>query len=979
MDLRFALTISEHRIFGYVLAPYFIRKEPGKEFHVIFERITELNLARYKPALSPEQIQIVKFIEEYNDTSLHKIFSKKKTTARSFITSLDETMVQDHIRPFIERRISNCLELLRFEDIPVFFKMHQSNLYEDDKVTLVHEDAETIFNFERNDEGITYFLTIQHGDRELELLDKPAVILTNEPCSLIMDEHIFILPDIDSKKLLPFFTRKHIAIPKKTEKKYLESFVTGVIKKYKVKARGFDIVDLDVTPKAFLSLEKDLKGSYILILKYSYDGKNMYYANKRTGVKVLLEENNGHILFKRIRRNYSEENKYITFLLSLGLANIDDSAFDIVSSSEKDGDKGLNLINWVNEHYALLTEKGIGVEQKNTDNPFYLHEFNLEFTVSDKEHDWFDIFAVVEFDGFKIPFKSFRQNILNENRFYELPDGRMVILPGEWFEKYQEILHFTKEDDTEVLRLDRQHFPLLKEVSSGLNRKLKSSISSLLNYDDIVEPPQIHAHLRDYQKTGFNWMYSLYRNNFGGCLADDMGLGKTLQTLALLKKVIHERRNEACGVSEDTSGVQLTIFDQTKDNILGAAKTSLVVVPTSLIHNWLNEIIKFTPDLKVKSYAGTNRAGFREICKDAEIIITTYGIVRNDIDLLAQYEFLYVVLDESQIIRNPGSKTYQAVSRLRSEHRFILTGTPIENSLIDLWAQLNFLNRGLLGNMTFFKNEFLHPIEKHNDDEKKKTLQHLITPFVLRRSKSEVARELPPVSEQYIYCEMNDSQAEIYETEKSKARNLILDNISKFGIEKSSIVILQSLTRLRQIANHPVLTDENYVLGSGKFDEVIRNMESLRQEGHKALVFSSFVKHLDIVGEYLDNGSIAYARLTGETRNREQEIKSFSEDVHRPFFLISLKAGGVGLNLTSADYVLLLDPWWNPASELQAINRAHRIGQDKHVFVYRFITKNTLEEKIIKLQEKKTELADIFINGSNLRNINKEEILSLFD
>ena len=979
MEFMFALTINEHRIFGFVLAPYLIRKKAGEEFYTVFERVTELNLHHYDSVLSPEQIQIVKYIEEYNDINLHKIFSKKKTTARNFISSITDELFEEHIRPFIERRIYSCMEIVQYENIPVFHKMHQSNIYESDKVTLIHEEAETVFNFERNEEGIKYFLTIQHEERELKLLDKPAIILTNSPCSLVMDDHIFMLPEIDGKKLLPFFNKKYVSIPKKTERKYLETFVTGIIKKFKVKPTGFEIRELDLSPKAILSLVKDLSGKYILVLKFNYDEKTTYYANKRTDIKVLLEEDHDNIIFKRLKRNYSLENNYITKLLSLGLANIDEAVFDIISSSEKDEDRGLNLINWINNRYQLLIQEGFEIEQKNIENQFYLKDFNLEIKISDTENDWFDIFAIVEFEGFQIPFKNFKENILTENRVFTLPDGRLVILPREWFEKYQDILRFSNGEDEESLHLDKQHFPLLKKASVGLNKKIKTNLSSLLGNETNVEPPEINARLRDYQKTGFNWMFNLYKNNFGGCLADDMGLGKTLQTLTLLYKVINETREKSCGVEHVSSNMQLTIFDQVTENILGPAKASLVVVPTSLVHNWLNEIARFTPDLKVESYTGTNRKDFKELYKTAEIIITSYGIVRNDISRLSQFNFLYVILDESQTIKNPGSKTYQAITGLRSDYKFILTGTPIENSLIDLWAQLNFLNKGLLGNLSFFKNEFLIPIEKNRDEEKKKTLQQLISPFVLRRAKSEVAKELPPVTEQYIYCEMNDSQSEIYESEKSKARNVVLENIQKFGIEKSSIVILQSLTKLRQIANHPALIDGTYMLGSGKYDEIIRNMENLKQEGHKALIFSSFVKHLDIIKDYMVQKNSAYSLLTGETRNREEEIKRFSEDQERNFFLISLKAGGVGLNLTSADYVLLLDPWWNPAAEIQAINRAHRIGQDKHVFVYRFITKGTLEEKIVKLQQKKAELADVFINSNNFKTIDKEEILALFD
>jgi SNF2 family DNA or RNA helicase len=291
---------------------------------------------------------------------------------------------------------------------------------------------------------------------------------------------------------------------------------------------------------------------------------------------------------------------------------------------------------------------------------------------------------------------------------------------------------------------------------------------------------------------------------------------------------------------------------------------------------------------------------------------------------------------------------------------------------------MNFLNSGLLGSLSFFQQEFQLPIEKNNDEKKKAKLLKLISPFVLRRTKAQVEPELPALSEQIIFCDMDEAQEIYYEREKSKARNLVIEKISLDKFQRSSILILQSLTRLRQIANHPSLIDNNYFAGSGKYNEITRNMHSLLIEGHKTLVFSSFVKHLELVAWYLDRQKIHYAWLTGETRDRETEIKKFQKVRECNFFLISLKAGGLGLNLTAAEYILILDPWWNPAAEMQAISRAHRLGQEKHVFVYRFISRNTLEEKILKLQKRKAELADAFVNNS-LKGITQEEVLELFD
>ncbi|HEX3008935.1 MAG TPA: DEAD/DEAH box helicase [Bacteroidales bacterium] len=407
---------------------------------------------------------------------------------------------------------------------------------------------------------------------------------------------------------------------------------------------------------------------------------------------------------------------------------------------------------------------------------------------------------------------------------------------------------------------------------------------------------------------------------------------------------------------------------------------SLIVLPSSLVHNWANEIVKFAPHLRLMKHIGGHRetdvTGFAKY----DIILTTYGVIRNEIDWLKKYEFFYIVLDESQIIKNPDSKIFQAVIELKAQHKLVLTGTPIENSLSDLWAQMQFVNPGLLGEQSFFRHNFLTPIEKESNEERQQQLRQLIQPFILRRTKNEVASDLPELTEQVRYCNMTESQKNFYEQEKSKARNEILDSISSVGMEKSALIVLQALTKLRQIANHPSMINPEYDSDSGKFEEVISNIEDMIAEDHKVLIFSSFVKHLELFKEYFETNKLKYSMLVGETRNREEVINQFQNDKENRFFLISLKAGGVGLNLTAADYVFILDPWWNPAAEMQAISRSHRIGQTEKVFVYRYISVETVEEKIIRLQERKSELADLFINSNNpFKQISREEIMDLFE
>jgi SNF2 family DNA or RNA helicase len=309
-----------------------------------------------------------------------------------------------------------------------------------------------------------------------------------------------------------------------------------------------------------------------------------------------------------------------------------------------------------------------------------------------------------------------------------------------------------------------------------------------------------------------------------------------------------------------------------------------------------------------------------------------------------------------------------------------LTGTPIENTLIDLWAQMNFLNRGLLGNLSFFRANFATPIEKNGDEAARLRLQRLIQPFILRRTKQEVTPELPELTEMVRYCEMTEKQRSMYEEEKSKARNEIIESIEENGVTKSGLMILRALGRLRQLAIHPAMLHSDYDADSGKFDQIVENLDSLRTEGHKALLFSSFTKHLDLIAAHLQRENIQYSMLTGKTRNREEAIKNFCESDDVSFFLISLKAGGTGLNLTAAGYVFILDPWWNPAAEKQAISRSHRIGQTEKVFAYRLITSDTIEEKIMRLQERKSALADIFVSSANpFRSMTADDVLELFE
>jgi SNF2 family DNA or RNA helicase len=525
------------------------------------------------------------------------------------------------------------------------------------------------------------------------------------------------------------------------------------------------------------------------------------------------------------------------------------------------------------------------------------------------------------------------------------------------------------------LRCHSTQFQLLTEIGIDVGR-----VQSEIKEEMMPMPEGIQASLRPYQQKGFSWLVYLYRNGYGGCLGDDMGLGKTLQTICLLQFIANTKRASLTSADEGAALEGLPLFSESEKIDKELFPPSLVVLPTSLVHNWVNELNKFAPSLKVYQYSGIKRMKTKDIARFFamfDVVITTYGTLRVDIDLLQTAEFHHLIMDESQFVRNPDSQTFQAIKQIRSRYKLALTGTLIENSLSDLWAQFDIMNQGMLGSYSAFKKGYIAPIQRQNREKEEKLLR-MIRPFILRRTKLEVAPELPPLTEEVVYCNMSEEQKGLYETEKSKIRN----SLSEEGLQQSAVsnfafLTLQGLTRLRLLANHPVLQEGKFTGSSGKFDQVVMYLEELLAKHHKVLVFSSFVKHLRLFSQYFEEKAWKYAWLSGDTlpQVRERQIADFQEREDVNCFFISLKAGGVGLNLTAADYVFILDPWWNPSAEMQALSRSHRIGQDKNVMVYRFISSGTIEEKIRRLQESKSRLAETFVTSSNpLTGMTKDEI-----
>jgi len=570
--------------------------------------------------------------------------------------------------------------------------------------------------------------------------------------------------------------------------------------------------------------------------------------------------------------------------------------------------------------------------------------------------DWFELHADVDFEGRSVSFPELLSALARGDDTIRLDDGSLGILPEEWAKEYGLLagLGVSEEDH---LRFTNHQAGLLDALLASQTsvdydkqfRELSEKFKSFEGIAPVKEPHNFRGTLRGYQREGLGWLDFLQEYRFGGCLADDMGLGKTVQMLALLL----ERRQ-----------------------LSKKPRPSLVVVPKSLLFNWEQECERFTPQLKVLEYAGVDRAPLRDAFHQYDLILTTYGTLRRDILLLKETLFDYVVLDEAQTIKNAGSQVAKASRLLQANQRIALSGTPIENHLGDLWSIFEFLNPGLLGRSSIFKTF----ADNSEDPQMRELLAKGLHPFILRRTKAQVASELPEKFEQTIFCDMEENQRRQYEELRDHYRDSLLGLIDSQGLAKSKMHVLEALLRLRQVCCHPGLLDKSLKEEpSAKLDVLCPYLEELLDEGHKALVFSQFTSMLSIVKMHLDKRNIVYEYLDGQTHNRKKHVERFQNDPDCGLFLISLKAGGLGLNLTAADYVFILDPWWNPAVETQAIDRAHRVGQTKQVFAYRLICRNTVEEKIAELQKKKRSLADAILlaDKSLIKDLTPEDLQML--
>ena len=939
---KLIFSIHQHPFLGVMIHPYVIAYTSTNTLSLTYQKVFSGNASYYDQISENELNQIALLDPLMVENIIRKFSPKKKIRPKEYFQKhFDKEDFKEKIRPYMDRAIT------------AFFEgIDESNnqLYEADEinpaakqVTVQDEFTKVLFHFRKNENGTSYFVTLKHKEERIPFMKQGGMLLSASPARILVHQKIYKFYDfVDGTKIGLFLNRKYIHVKPENEHTYYTKFVRPLLETAPVQVQGFEIETRkdQATPCLLLTQKNDEFGFSFQI---NYAGKSHpYHSNKLFHVE--LDWANNRPQFKRYKRSSVWESNKYKLLLEHGLIHREGSFFSLPENSL------IQCINWIREHHDVLLENHFLVQSK-LEETYSIEKPTLKYNVTEKI-DWFDLKIILSVGGAEIPFDTIVKQMKKGKRELVLPNGQVFLFPEEWFALGTSL--FSTKSVENQYSIKKYELNILNHIKSPA---VKKHLNGLVEYKKVSPNKHFKGKLRPYQVEGLSWLVFLKNNQFGGILADDMGLGKTVQALAFLQKVIASTRP--------------------------SSPSFLLVAPTSLLYNWQHECNTFTPNLRVCIHTGSKRHTNIQQFNDADLIITSYGLIRNDHAMFEQMSFEVILLDESQNIKNYSAKTTQCINKLNAKCRVALTGTPIENTIKDLWSQMNFLNKGLLGSLTAFNENFAKPIEKEDDPKKIQQLKQLINPFLLRRTKEEVAKDLPNLQEKIVYCEMTEAQAKYYEEVKSSYRNELLKSMENETFKTSKLSVLQGLSRLRQIANHPSMVDETYTNDSGKHELLLEKIHRGIADGHKILVFSQFVTYLEIIEKSFIERNTSYFKLTGATpkKNRQKDVTKFQHFDKPCVFLISLKAGGVGLNLTAADYVFIADPWWNPAAEAQARDRSHRIGQNQPVFSYRFISRNTIEEKIAKLQSQKKKFSSELIQSESnmLQRLNPKDLKFLLD
>jgi len=890
----------------------------------------------------------VKFymLVEGEDALYLALYDSEKNLISSY-SNLNQNDINNYIENlenekefFISWEEEKNSDYLKLDEKLISYLLGKDNFVNDDFEIIEKKEIENIALFIRDNKEIEDRLDIY-----IEINDN-LLTKNNIVGNYIYSQSTFYKVDIEEDTQFPL-----IDLFQKIDKYELESYTTLILKNYKN-------IDLKYEDYETVVSEERNAIPQIIIEKISFD--NSLYIKINSIISTMDYE-------------FFTKNKIETVLIvnelekkleisKINLENLSSDMFEIVKVLTKlQKSIGLKSSYYIdNENFIILNEELAKEFVKKellqltgkysiigTDR---LRKYNIKAVrpkLSGKfsyNLDYFEGEVEVEIEGEKFSIQQLLNNY-KKDEYIILSDGTNALINREYIEKLQRVF---KEENGNKIKVSFFDMPIVQDMIDEKafendflgNKDFFEGINELPKEE--VEYPKLNATLRDYQKYGYKWLKYLTDNNLGACLADDMGLGKTLQAIALLSNLHEEKK-----------------------------KKSMVIMPKSLIYNWENEIKKFAPKLKVGVYYGINR-DFSSL-KKVDVILTTYGTIRNDIENLLENKFDLLILDESQNIKNINSQTTKAVLLLNAKKRVALSGTPIENNLLELYSLFRFLNPEMFGSVQRFTNNYIVPIQKYSDISTIEELKKKIYPFLLRRVKKEVLEDLPDKIEKLVYVDMNDEHRRFYEERRKYYYSLLEKNTSSQG-NFDKFFVLQAINELRHIVSSPELETKKII--SSKKEVLIENVIEAIENNHKVLVFVNYLSSIESICDSLKENKIKYLKMTGQTKDRQNLVDKFQNDSRYKVFVMTLKTGGVGLNLVSADTIFIYDPWWNTTVENQAIDRAYRLGQDKTVFAYKMIMRNTIEEKILKLQEIKNKLLDDLISEDNLstKNLSKNDI-----
>jgi len=917
-------------------------------------------------------------------------FSNKK----AFFEKADKT-TQRYVSSQVDQRITEAVAIAARIGVHVFFAPKPGEWLKQQNE--LHFDAEPLklhAAFTKTDDGIDYRLTL--GDAIIPSKHR-AQVLCNNPSLFVIDHSLRQLDEgLGGKLLTPFLKKEIYHIPVSIQAKYFRQFILKIVKKIDISSEGFDVDNLHPQGKAVLTLQAAINGRYSLETQFVYDTATFTAANRREK-SVTLHDDGASVTFVCIWRNREWE-AAVTELLDNRLHRPQTATLQEMTA-------------WLTANEAVLAQHGIETLQRTTHH-YVIGE--VKRLHDDRwTGDWFQMHVTLVFpDGTRMALTDFRDAIINGDQEVRLPSGNWFVIPDEWYAQYSAAMLFGMMKSRGTLTFHRSQQTVLP--TDDLVIATPKTPETATEEEKPLPPHGLKATLRPYQLEGYQWMLSHQRGGSGCLLGDDMGLGKTVQTIAVILHYFESTASTLTATQKDDRAhenltdnglsTKTADFDPQADyniirsnNIIRSKSTIvqtslfsdeemsghapkampsaasaqpdlrqkaghrpvLVAAPSSVVFNWHDELRRFAPTLRVVEYTGNarERAAKQSLLAGADVVLTSYPMLRNDIGVLSRLSFAIAVYDEAHAFRNNTSMLYQAVLKIHADFPIALTGTPMVNALDELWTLMSVLNPALLGDYETFQNHFIHPINVNLQDEHTAILRKLVAPYFLRRLRRDVLDSLPERQDEQVWCDMTEAQAALYEEEQSKMRNLLMDAEQA----NNRIVVLAAITRLRRLACSPWLEQKEG--DSGKVQEVFDRLEELRDTDHKVLLFSEFTSFLDVIAKEMENRGWTYDLLTGQSRARETIVKHFQQTPSCQFFLVSLKAGGEGLNLTEADYVFLLDPWWNHAAEEQAIARAHRSGQRRSVMVYRFITRGSLEEQIQKVQDRKDDLVKAIIHN----------------